>query len=70
MEDKTQQCPHCKQTMKYRGSHIFLCKNCKRLWELIQGRYQSEQTKDGIISKLIRNKSHSNWTCLAHNARR
>jgi len=29
VKDKNKVCPKCKQPMKYKGSKIFYCKNCK-----------------------------------------
>ena len=49
--EKKQVCPNCKQLMKYRGSHKFLCKHCKYLWERTEGEWQADKDKQAFFKR-------------------
>jgi len=46
MKDKIKNCPKCKNIMKYRGTHIFFCLTCKRLYELTTGYWTYNKKKE------------------------
>lgn len=39
MKHKNQKCPNCEKIMKYRGSHIFYCKKCNKIYQAENGKH-------------------------------
>ena len=59
MKDKNKNCPKCGMLMKYKGSHLFYCKNDKTLWKLLRNDYHAIKKKEsdgkgGLITTFIK----------------